>query len=154
MSCLKGSCPFVRQHCSTATGVGVATYTLMLTKTPAPILKPNLHKSALHHAILDHTHRQYGCLNGRVNSAVLQFDKIMFLVPKQCTGNLGCFPQGKRTAIDIVRRHPVVFKCAVFLCFCNPLNSDMDYRIFNMRIWSFVCVRIHTEVGHTDEPMS
>ena len=23
--------------------------------------------------------------------------------------------------------------CFVFLCFCNPPNSDMDYRIFNVR---------------------
>ena len=40
--------------------------------------------------------------------------------------------------------------CWVFSCFRNPLNSDMDYRIFNMRTWSFVCVRIHAGVGHTD----
>ena len=39
--------------------------------------------------------------------------------------------------------------CWLFLCFHNPLNSDMDYRIFNVRRWSFVCVRIHTGVGHT-----
>ena len=40
--------------------------------------------------------------------------------------------------------------CWVFSCFCNPPNSDMDYRIFNMRTWSFLCVHIHTGVGHTD----
>ena len=32
----------------------------------------------------------------------------------------------------------------------NPPNSDMDYRIFIVRTWSFVCVRVHTGVGHTD----
>ena len=37
-----------------------------------------------------------------------------------------------------------------FLCFRNPPNSDMDYSIFNVRTWPFVCVRIHTGVGHTD----
>ena len=26
----------------------------------------------------------------------------------------------------------------------------MDYRIFNVRTWSFLCVRIHTGVGYTD----
>ena len=41
--------------------------------------------------------------------------------------------------------------CWVFSCFRNPpRNSDMDYRICNMRTWSFLCVSIHTGVGHTD----
>ena len=41
--------------------------------------------------------------------------------------------------------------CWVFYCFHNPPNSDMDYRIFNMRTWLFLCVLIHTGVaGHTD----
>ena len=40
--------------------------------------------------------------------------------------------------------------CWVFSCFCNPPNSDMDYRVFIMRTWSFLCVRAHTGVGHTD----
>ena len=39
--------------------------------------------------------------------------------------------------------------CWVFSRFCNPPNSDMGYRIFNVRTWSFLCVRIHTGVGHT-----
>ena len=61
----------------------------------------------------------------------------------QCTGHPGCFPRGKRAAI--VRRYPVVvvfFLCAVFSCFRNPPNSDMDYRVFIMR--TLLCVRIHT----------
>ena len=36
----------------------------------------------------------------------------------------------------------------------NPPNYDMDFRIFNVRTWSFfLCVRrpLHTGVGHTDE---
>ena len=41
--------------------------------------------------------------------------------------------------------------CWVFLCFCNLLNSDMDYRIFNMHTWSFFSMSIHTGVGHTYE---
>ena len=38
----------------------------------------------------------------------------------------------------------------VFTCYHNPPNSDMDYKIFNVRTWSFLRVRIHTGVGHTD----
>ena len=34
--------------------------------------------------------------------------------------------------------------CWVFSCFRNRPNSDMDYRIFNVRTWSFLCARIHT----------
>ena len=33
--------------------------------------------------------------------------------------------------------------CWVLSCFRNPLNSDMDYRIFNMRTWSFLCERTY-----------
>ena len=35
----------------------------------------------------------------------------------------------------------------MFWCFRNPPNSDMDFRIFNER--TFLCVRLHTGVGHT-----
>ena len=35
--------------------------------------------------------------------------------------------------------------CWVFLCFCNPPNSDMDYRIFNVHMWSLLCVHIYTQ---------
>ena len=31
-------------------------------------------------------------------------------------------------------------------CFCNPPNFDMDYRILNVH--TFLCMRIHTGVGH------
>ena len=39
--------------------------------------------------------------------------------------------------------------CWIFSCFHNQPNSDMGglYRVFNVRAWSFVCVRIHTGVG-------
>ena len=40
--------------------------------------------------------------------------------------------------------------CWVFSCFRNPPDSEIDYRIFNVRTWLFVCVRVHTGVGHTD----
>ena len=40
--------------------------------------------------------------------------------------------------------------CSIFSCFPNPPNSDMDYRIFNVRMWSLLCVCIHTGIGHTD----
>ena len=35
-------------------------------------------------------------------------------------------------------------------CFRNPPNSDMDYMVFIVRTWSFLCVRIHMGVEHTD----
>ena len=34
--------------------------------------------------------------------------------------------------------------CAVFSCFRNPPNSYKDHRIFNVRTWSLVCVRVYT----------
>ena len=40
--------------------------------------------------------------------------------------------------------------CWVFSCFRNPPNSGMDYRIFHVCMWSFLCMRMHTGVGHTD----
>ena len=40
--------------------------------------------------------------------------------------------------------------CWIFSCFRNPPNSDMDYRIFTVRTWSFLRMHIHTGVGHTD----
>ena len=33
-------------------------------------------------------------------------------------------------------------------CVRNPPKSDMDYKIFNKRTLSFLCVRVHTGVGH------
>ena len=65
----------------------------------------------------------------------------MFLSQCNARGirNSGCFPRRKRAAI--VRRYRVFFR--------NPPNSDMDYSIFNVR--TFLCVRVHTGAGHTDE---
>ena len=41
--------------------------------------------------------------------------------------------------------------CWVFLCICNPLNTDMDYRIFIVRAWCSACV--HTlDVGFESHP--
>ena len=47
----------------------------------------------------------------------------------------------------ISQPHPVfggTSACWLFSYFHNPANSDMDYRIFNVRAWCFVCVRLHT----------
>ena len=46
-------------------------------------------------------------------------------------GNSGCFPRGKPAATE--SRYPTYDACWVFYCFHNPPNSDMDYRIFNVR---------------------
>ena len=50
----------------------------------------------------------------------------------------------------MARRYPFFFLslCAVFSCLYNPPNSDMNYRISNVR--TFLCLRIHTGVGDTD----
>ena len=48
-------------------------------------------------------------------------------------GNLGCtcILQGKQVATE---SHYLTYgACWVFYCFYNPPNSDMDYKIFNMR---------------------
>ena len=41
----------------------------------------------------------------------------------------------------------IVSACWVFLCFRNLTNSDMDYRIFNMHTWSFLCAHYTRGVG-------
>ena len=38
--------------------------------------------------------------------------------------------------------------CWVFSCFRNPLNSDMDYRIFIMRKWSIMFIRTQWVINH------
>ena len=47
------------------------------------------------------------------------------------TGHSVCFPRGKPAATE--SRYPTYCACWVFLCCHNPPNSDMDYRIFNVR---------------------
>ena len=58
--------------------------------------------------------------------------------------NSGCFPQEKPAVT-------VMLPNRVFLCFYNPPNSDMDYRIFNMHTDVNACdftrgVRTHVRV--------
>ena len=45
-------------------------------------------------------------------------------------GNLGCIPGESQLGQS---RYPAYDTCWVCLCFYNPPNSDMDYRIFNVR---------------------
>ena len=49
----------------------------------------------------------------------------------------------------LVPTPPIHFFCG-FSCFHNPPNSDMDYKIFNVRIRDHSYVRIHPGVGQTD----
>ena len=42
--------------------------------------------------------------------------------------------------------------CWIFLCFRNPLNLNMDYRIFIMRAWPFLCVRVHPIMSRSPTP--
>ena len=56
---------------------------------------------------------------------------------------------GKATAATVAVLASPTSACWVFSCFRNPPNCDRDYRIFNVRMWSFLRVRIHTGVGRT-----
>ena len=66
-----------------------------------------------------------------------------FLVPMQCT-ILAAFPGENEQPQYGATHFFVFFLCAVFLCFRNPPDSDMDYRIFNVR--TFLSVYMHTEI--------
>ena len=49
------------------------------------------------------------------------------------------------------QRYPVLqVHAGSFRVSRNLPNSDMDYRIFNVHAWSFLCVRVHTGVGQND----
>ena len=80
---------------------------------------------------------------------LIRFDN--FLVPMQCKGHSSCFPRGKRAAI--VRRYPVVSSSCVqcFLVSVIHRTVTWDYRIFDVRTWSFLCMYVHTGVGHDDD---
>ena len=56
---------------------------------------------------------------------------------------------GKATAATRAALLSLTSACWVFSCFRNPPNTNMNYRIFNVCTWSFLCVRIHTGVRHT-----
>ena len=63
---------------------------------------------------------------------------------------LPCLGKPKATAAARAVLPNPTNACWIFLCFCNPPNTDMDYRIFNVCTWPFLCVCVHTGVGHTD----
>ena len=52
-------------------------------------------------------------------------------------GNSDWFPRGKPGATE--SRYPTYGACWVFKCFHNPLNSDMDHRLFNVRTHVNAC---------------
>ena len=55
--------------------------------------------------------------------------------------NSGRFHCGKPAATEL--RYQIDVACLMFWCFHNPSNSDMDYRLFNVGIWS-LCMRMYT----------
>ena len=59
------------------------------------------------------------------------FLQLYFSVWISPMGNLDCFPQGKPAATESC--YPTNCVCWVLWCFHDPLNSNMDYRIINMR---------------------
>ena len=68
--------------------------------------------------------------------------------------NNDLIPQGKPAATE--SRYPALInyqeQAESFYASIIHRNSDMVYRIFNMRTWSFLCVSVglHTGIGHTD----
>ena len=65
------------------------------------------------------------------------------------TGNLGCFPG--ESQLQQSRAIQLTVYAGCFKCFHNPLNSDMDYRIFNKRadVNAWCTDMVYTEVyGH------
>ena len=62
--------------------------------------------------------------------------------------NLGCLTW-VRLQQPQEQRYLVLQVHAGSLNYHNPPNSDIDYRIFNVCTWSFLCVRVHTGVAHT-----
>ena len=57
----------------------------------------------------------------------------------------GCFPRGKPTPTEW--RYPTYGACWVFRCLYNPLNSDMDHGIFDVRTDVNAC---NCTQGYTD----
>ena len=58
--------------------------------------------------------------------------------------------EGGGATVNKLTIMPLFSACWVSSCFHNPPNSDMDYRIFYVR--TFLCVRLHTGVGHNRRP--
>ena len=88
-----------------------------------------------------------------INDCLKWFFRLLFpplhFIP---FGKFGPPYLGKATAAARVALPSPTSACWVFSWFRNPPHSDMDYRIFNVRTWSSVCMhKIHTGVGHTDE---
>ena len=56
--------------------------------------------------------------------------EILVAFPKECQ-----LQQSRATQRYLITK---CLSCWGFLCFRNPLNSDVDYRIFNVCTWSFL----------------
>ena len=68
------------------------------------------------------------------------------------SGNSGCLTWIRRQQPQEQQRYPVLqVHAGSFLFFHNAPNCDMDYKVFNVRTRAFLCIRVHTGVGHTDE---
>ena len=78
-----------------------------------------------------------------LDSLLFSFLFYTLLIP---CGEFGPPYQGKVTAAARAALPSRTSACWVSLCFCNAPNSDMNYRIFNVCTWSFLCVCIHVGV--------
>ena len=70
-------------------------------------------------------------------ASVYFVDYFFFFLRLYCPSGIspigisGCFPRGKPAATESC--YPTYCACSMFWCFYNPPNSDMTYRIFNVR---------------------
>ena len=65
-------------------------------------------------------------------------------------------PGGSSSSIQYLSNFNILkadtFSAGLFWCFRNPLNSDRDYRILNVRMWSF-CTHTHAgDLGLSSHP--
>ena len=123
---------------------------LLLLQPPTMLLEEQIPYKV---ASLTNTPRCFHCETVDCDRSLKMADLFIFYILYtllSLSGNSGRLYLGKTTAAERAALPRPTGACWVFLCFRNPPDSDMDYRIFNVITWSFWCVRIHTGVWHTD----
>ena len=128
----KALCRAVRVTTCPSSTAGTSSWTSKSALRSSPSVTKTCHTSDLFHFTF------YAIKNGF-------FKCIHFIIT---FGKCGPPYLGKATAAVRAALPSPTSAWWIFLCFCNPLNSDgMNYRIFKLRMWSFLCVRIHTGIG-------
>ena len=92
----------------------------------------------------------FDCKNWESTVNLFFLFSFFFYISLDFSGKSAAWP-GKTTvaAWAVLPKHTSA--CWYFFSsFRDPQNTDMDYRTLNVLTWSFLCVYIHTGVGHTD----